>query len=198
MPGPVGVSVPAVGGLTTKVLGSMLPFTSVQLSLRLMGTVWVIPTDTDSFVHTGAVGGAFTVTVLNGTAGTGVVVLHCTGSGSGPQPAGPGTPGVHEKVTAMMPPGPTRAVVELSPRLRPTLPPVGVHVVVGSGAVTDSGVADSSPDVLFAGVGSVIVVVPVTASGPRVWLPWLVFDPRRVTVTSAGMLFTPTDSRFRP
>ena len=98
----------------------------------------------------------------------------------------------------MIPPGPTSAVVELLAMLNATFPPVGVQVVVGIGADTDSGVADSSPDVLLAGVGSVIVVVPETDSGPIGWVAWLVLLPARVRLTSAGMVFTPTVSRLRP
>jgi len=134
--------------------------------------------------------------VLNGAAGTGVVPVHA-GKGAVPQPAGLGVPGVQANVTVMMPPD-TRALVELEPRLSATLPPVGVQVVVGRFAVTDSGVADSSPDVLFAGVGSVIVVTPTTESGPTDWVSCVVLLPRRFRVTSAGMLFVPIVSRPRP
>ena len=138
-----------------------------------------------------------TVTVLNGAAGTGVVDVHGV-RGAGPQPAGAGVPGWHAKVTAMMPPGPTSAVVELPPRLKATSPPVAVHVEVGRVADTASGVADSSPDVLAAGVGSLIVVTPTTETGASVWEPSAVLAPLRVTTTSAGMLLTPTVSRPRP
>jgi hypothetical protein len=138
-----------------------------------------------------------TVTVVNGSAGTALVPVHA-GAGAGPQPAGVGVPGVQENVTVMIPPGPTSALVELVPRLMATSPPVGVHVVVGTVADTPSGVADSSPEVLFAGVGSVIVVVPVTEIGPTVCEPSVVFDPSRVTFTFAGMVLVPMVRSPRP
>lgn len=105
--------------------------------------------------------------LANGCAGTGVVPVHA-GAGAGPQPEGDGVPGVQEKVTVMMPPGPTDALVELVPSDSATFEPVAVQVEVGMFAVTDNGVAVSSPDVLLAGVGSVIVVVPLMSMGPSV------------------------------
>ena len=99
----------------------------------------------------------------------------------------------------MIPPGPTSAVVLLVPRLNATSPaPVGLQLVSGSVALTASGVALSSPDVLFAGVGSVIVVVPVTEKVGSVIEPSAVFEPSSVTCTFAGILFGPTDRRFKP
>lgn len=134
-----------------------------------------------------------TVTMLKGSAATGLVPVQAA-SGTAPHPAGVGTPGVQEKVTAMNPPGPTRAVVELSPRLRATSPPAAVQVDVGNVADTDKGAADSSPEFFTAGVGSVIVVVPVTETGGNVWVASVVFAPSNSTTTSAGMEFAPTDN----
>ena len=122
---------PSLGALTENVVGSMFPFTSVQLSSRLIGTDWVMPTLSDSLVQTGAVRGVHRHRG-EGTAGTGLVPVHA-GSGAVPQP-GVGVPGVQLNVTAMMPPGPTSAVVELSPRRRLNGPPVGVQVVDGMAA----------------------------------------------------------------
>jgi len=136
--------------------------------------------------------------VVNACAGTGLVPVHGTGFGAGPQPDGVGVPGVQLNVTAMIPPGPTSAFVELLPRLSATGTPVEVHVVLGMFAVTLNGVADSSPDVRFAGVGSVIVVVPVTAIGPTVCDGTVAPDASSVSVTSAGMLLEPTVSRLSP
>src|SRR5262245_27597858 len=91
-----------------------------------------------------------TVTAGDGEAATGFVPVP-DGAGAGPQPAGVGVPGVQLNVTALMPPGPTFAVVLLLPRRSAMSPPDAVHVVVGRFAFTDSGVAVSSPEVLFAG-----------------------------------------------
>ena len=93
-----------------------------------------------------------------------------------------------------------RAVVELPPSPKATLPPLAapVQVDVGSVAETANGVADSSPEVLLSGVGSVMVVTPSTDTGARVWEPWTVLEALSVTVTLAGMLFTPMVSRPRP
>ncbi len=136
-----------------------------------------------------------TVTVVKAAAGTGSVPVHAA-NGAAPHPAGVGTPGTQAKVTEMTPPGPTNAVVELAPRLKATSPPEAVQVVVGKLALTANGVAVSSPEFLFAGVGSVIVVVPVTDSGGIATDPSVVFAPNNVRFTSAGMLFTPTDNRL--
>lgn len=135
--------------------------------------------------------------VANGRAGTGVVPVQSAAGGS-PQPAGDGVPGLQVNVTLMSPPGPTSAVVVLSPRLRATLGPVAVHVEVGTVAVTDRGVAVSSPEVLSAGVGSVIVVVPVTLIGGNVCDACCVPLPNRVRFTFAGMLLTPAVSSPSP
>lgn len=135
-----------------------------------------------------------TVTVVKGTAGTGSVPVHAV-SGAGPQPAGVGTPGVQLKVTAMNPPGPTRAVVELSPSRSATSPPAAVQVDVGSGADTDNGAADSSPEFFTAGVGSEMVVEPVTETAGNVCVPSLVLAPISETTTSAGIELAPRESR---
>ena len=138
-----------------------------------------------------------TLTVVKAVAGTGFVPVHA-GAGAGPQPTGVGVPGVQAKVTAMIPPGPTLAVVLLSPSRMLRSPPAAVQVDVGSVAETESGVALSSPDVLFAGVGSVMVVLPVTVNGGKVCDDSVAPLASSVTVTSAGMEFAPADSKPRP
>lgn len=131
--------------------------------------------------------------VANGWAATGFVPVQ-SGAGGSPHPAGVGVPGVHLKVTVMIPLA-TLALVSLPPRLSATVSLVAFHVEVGNVALTDNGVADSSPEFVTAGVGSEIVVVPVTSIGGSVCDGCSVPDPSSVRFTLPGMLFVPSVSK---
>jgi hypothetical protein len=127
------------------------------------------------------------VTVSNGVGVAGVNVV----------PSADGVPGWHVSVTVMTPPASvaftTSCVCENE--IVPDDP--AVHIVFGSASVAVNALALSSPLVLLAGVGSVMVTVAVVAGSVMVCDPCVVFDAEIVTVPDTGMLFEPTDSRPR-
>src|SRR4051812_17198782 len=100
-----------------------LPFTSVQLFVRSMVTDWPPPTLMFSPVHTGAVGGAVTVTVSNGA---GVAGVNDVAAGRIV------VPGLQSKLARIVP-GPPLPIVALMKTLPAgvTVPPVGPTPGIG-------------------------------------------------------------------